>query len=107
MSSAADIMAANSADSGAEGLDATAAGAGAGGIADPLDDVGAIFTTLGMTTTQRDGMINAHNITGMDEFDYIRVDDAVSFIKVWNDTSREVATKFGMPTQCKLQGLLY
>ena len=51
-------------------------------------------------------MINAHNLTGMDEFDYIRVDDAESFVKVWNDTSQAVATKVGMPTHQKLQGFL-
>ena len=51
-------------------------------------------------------MINAHNLTGMDDFDYIRVDDAESFVKVWNDTSQAVATKVGMPTHQKLQGFL-
>ena len=86
MSSEADIMAANPAAAGAAGLAVTAAGAGAGGEADPLDNVRVIFTTLGMTITQRDGMINANNLTGMDDFDYSRV-DAVSFIKVCNDTS--------------------
>ena len=63
-------------------------------------------TTIGMTITQRDDMMNSHNLTGMDNFDYIRVDDSGSFIKVWNDTSQAVATKVGMPTQRKLQGFL-
>ena len=52
-------------------------------------------------------MINAHNIMGMEDFDYIRVDDAISLIKVWNDTSQAVAMKVGMPTHPKLQGFLY
>ena len=52
-------------------------------------------------------MINAHNLTGMDYFDYISVDDAGSFIKVWNDTSHAVTTKVGMLTHRKLQGFLY
>ena len=99
-------MAANPVAAEAAGLDVLAAGTGAGGTADPLDDVRAIFTTLRMKITQRDGMINSHNLTGMDDFDYIRVDDAGSFVKVWNDTSRAVATKVGMPTQQKLQGFL-
>ena len=43
----------------------------------------------------------------MDDFDYIRFDDAGSFIKVWNKTSQAVATKFGMPTQRNLQSFLY
>ena len=60
-----------------------------------------------MTITQLDGMINSQNLTGMDDFGYIRVDDAGSFIKVWNDTSQVVATKVGMPTQHKLKGFLY
>ena len=68
-------MATNPAAAGSEVLAAEEAEAGAGGTADPLDDVRAIFTTLGMTTNQRDGIINAHNITGMDDFDSIRVDD--------------------------------
>ena len=79
-------MAANPAASGAIGLAASEAGAGAGGTADLLDDMIAIFTTLGMKITQCDGMINAHNLTSMDDFHYIRVDDAGSFVKVWNET---------------------
>ena len=51
-------MAANPASAGAAGLAAAAAGAGAGGMAEPLGDVRDIFTTLGMTITQRDGIIN-------------------------------------------------
>ena len=51
-------------------------------------------------------MINAHNLTSMDDFDYIRVDDVKSFVKVWNETSRSLAPKVGMPTQRKLQGFL-
>ena len=61
---------------------------------------------LGMKTTQHDGMINAHNLTDMDDFDYIRVNDARSFVKVWNETSQEVATKVDTNTQHKLQGFL-
>ena len=106
-SSAADIMAANPATAGESGLAAAAEGVGAGGTIDPLDNVRAIFITLGMTITQRDVMINSHNLTGMDNFDYIRVNDTGSFVKVWNETSRVVATEVGMPTQCKLQGFLY
>ena len=60
-----------------------------------------------MKTTQIYGMINAHNLTGIDHFDYIRVDDYGLFIKVWNDTSQVVSTKVGMPTQRKLKGFLY
>ena len=74
--------------------------------ADPLEDVRSIFTTLGMRINQCDDMINAHNLTEMDDFDYIRVDDAGSFIKVWNDTSRAVGTKVGMPTQRNIQVFL-
>ena len=43
----------------------------------------------------------------MDNFDYIRVDDTGSFVKVRNDTSLSVATKFGIPTKRKLQIFLY
>ena len=100
-------MAANPVASVSEGLAAAASGAGTGGTADPLDNVRAIFTTFGMTTTHHDGMINVHNLTGMDDFDYIRVNDVRSFIKVWNDTSQAVSMKVGMPTQRKLQGFLY
>ena len=100
-------MAANPTAVGAAGLAAAAEEAGTDVTSDPLDDVRSIFTTLGMTITQRDGMINAHNLTGTDDFDYIRVDDSRSFIKVWNDTSQVVATKVGMPTQQKVQGFLY
>ena len=106
MSSAADIMTANPEAAGAAGLSAAAVGVGAGGMIDQLEDVRAIFTTFGMTNTQYDGMINSHNLTGMDDFDYIRVNDAGLFIKVWNDTSQAVATKVGMPAQRKLQGFL-
>ena len=72
-----------------------------------MDGMRAIFNTLDMMITQRDGMNNAHNLTNMDDFDYIRVDNAKSFVKVWNETSLAVATKVGIPTQHKLQGLLY
>ena len=96
--SAANRMAPNPEAAGAAGLAAAASGAGAGGPADTLDEVRAIFNTLGMTITQRDGIINAHNLTSIDDFDYIRVDDAGSFVKVWNETSRAVAIKVGMPT---------
>ena len=80
-------MDANPAAAGSEGLAEAAAGAGSSGTTDPLDDVRVIFTTIRMTITQRDGMINAHNITGIGDFYYIRVDDSGSFIKVRNDTS--------------------
>ena len=60
-----------------------------------------------MMITQRDGMINAHNITSMDDFDYIRVDDAKSFVNVWNEISRAVAKKVSMLTQRKMQGFLF
>ena len=100
-------MAANPAAEESSGLATSAAGARAGGTVDPLDDVRAIFTTLGMTNTQCDGMINPHNLTGIDDFDYIRIDDFGSFVKVLNETSRAVATKVGMTTQRKLQGYFY
>ena len=79
-------MAANLSAAGAAVIAAEELGAGAGGTADPSDDVRSIFNMLGMTITHRNDMINAHNITGMDNFDYIRVYDARSFIKVWNET---------------------
>ena len=107
LSSTANIMAANPAAAVAAGLAAEEAGAGAGGTEDPLVDVRAIFTMLGMKITQRNGMINAHNITGMDDFDYTRVDDAGSFVKVWDETSLPVATTVDMLTQRKLKGFLY
>ena len=105
-------MAENQSSAGAAVLAAAAAGAGAGVIAvvavpHPLDDVGYIFTALGMTNTQRGGMNNVHNFTSMDNFDSIRVDDTKSLVKVWNETSQAVTTKFVIPTQHKLQGLLY
>ena len=100
-------MAANPAAAGGLEQAAAVAGAGAGGTSDPLDDMRAIFAMLGMKITQRDGMINAHNLMGMYDFDYIRVNDAGSFIKVWNDTFRAVAMKVGIPTHSKLQGFLY
>ena len=53
-----------------------------GRTAYPLDNVRSIFTTIGIATTYRYDMISTHNLTGMDNFDYIRVDDAGSFIKV-------------------------
>ena len=87
-SSAANIMAENPAAAGAAELAAASAGSGTGGTADPLNDVRAIFTMLGMIISQRYGIMNANNITGMDEFDYIRVDDAGLFVKVWNETSQ-------------------
>ena len=59
----------NPAASWTAGLAAEAAGAGTGGPEDPLEDMISIFTTLGMTITQIDGMIHAHNITSMDNFD--------------------------------------
>ena len=59
-----------------------ASGAGTGGNENPLENVRAIFTTLGMAITQRDGMIIAHNITSMEDFDHIRVDYAESIVKV-------------------------
>ena len=80
-------MAANPESKGASVIAAAASGAGVGGTEDPLNNVRAIFTTLRMTITQHDGIINAHNITGMENFYHIRVDDDGSFIKVWNDTS--------------------
>ena len=107
MSSIEDTMAVSPEAAGSEGLAAAETGASAGGTIDPLDNVRSIFTTIGMTTTQRDDTINAHNLTGMDTFYYIRVNDTGSFIKVWNDTSLAVATKVGMPTQRKMQAFLY
>ena len=99
-------MAANPAAAGASVLSAATLGTVTGGPTDPLDGVRAMFTTLVMKITQRDGIINAHNLTSMDDFDYIRVDDVESFVKVWNETSRSLAPKVGMPTQRKLQGFL-
>ena len=107
MSITANIMAANSESAGEAGLSASAAGAGTGGKAYPLDHARAIFTKLGMTITQWDGMINSYNLMSMYDFYYIRVDDAKSFVKVWNEISQEVATKVGIPAQRKLQVFLY
>ena len=59
-----------------------AAGAGAGGTAYPLDNIRSIFATLGMIITHRDGMINAYNLMGIDDFEYFRVNDDESFVKV-------------------------
>ena len=67
-------MAANQASAGAAGLAAAASGSGLSGPADPLDSVRDIFTTVGMMITQSDGMINAYNLSSMDDFNYIRVD---------------------------------
>ena len=92
-------MAANPASAGAVGLAVAESGAGMGGASEPLDDVRSIFTTLGMTIIHLDGMTNAYNLMVMDNFGYIRVDDAGSFVKVWNETSQAVATKSGMTPQ--------
>ena len=43
----------------------------------------------------------------MDDFDYIRVDDDKSFVKVWNKISRAVALKVDITTQHNIQGFLY
>ena len=91
-------MAANPAAAGASGLSAATSGTVTGGPTDPLDDVRAMFTTLVMNITQRDGMINAHNLTSMDNFYYIRVDDSKSLVNIWNETSLAVDTKVGIPT---------
>ena len=77
-------MAENPSAAGAAGLSAASAGVWVGGTEDPLDNVIVIFTTLGITITQHDGMFNAHDLTSMYVFDYIRADDARLFIKVWN-----------------------
>ena len=95
--SAADIMSEKPAAAGAAGISASVAEVGVGGTADQLDNVRVIFTTLGMTITHCDGMINTHNLTGMDDFYYIRVDDSGSFIKVWNYASQVVAKKLACP----------
>ena len=97
----------NTEAAGSAGLATATAEEGVGETAEPLDDLRAIFTTLGMIINQLDGMINAHNLTNMDNFDYIRVEDAKSFAKVCNNTSREVATKVVIPPQRKLQGFFY
>ena len=100
-------MAANPAYIGSSGIAAEAAGAGAGWKADPMEDVRDMFTTLGMIITQRGDMINPHNLTSMDNFDYIMVDNVRSFIKVWNKNSLSVATEVCIPIQHKLQGFFY
>ena len=79
-------MAIDPAAAGAPGLAAAAAGVGAGGTAEPVENVRSIFTMPGMTITHHYGIINAHNLTGMDNFDYIRVNDYGSFINICNDT---------------------
>ena len=100
-------MAANPADTGAAGLATESVGVSAGGTKDQLDDVRSIFTTLEMAITERDFIIIAHNFTNMDDFDYIRVNDSGSFVKVWNETLQSVAAKVDIPKQGKLQGFLY
>ena len=107
LSSTAYIMAANPVAVRASGLAAEAAGAGVRGTVDPLDEMISIFTMLGIKINQRDGMISVHNLTGMDDFYYIKVDDAESFVNVWNETSQAVATKVHIPKQHKLKGFLY
>ena len=99
-------MAANPVAVRASGLAAEAAGAGVRGTVDPLDEMISIFTMLGIKINQRDGMISVHNLTGMDDFYYIKVDDAESFVNIWNETSQAVATKVHIPKQHKLKGLL-
>ena len=96
----ATVLAANTSGSGVGGPEVVAA-------PHPLDNVRSIYIMLGITNTKRYGTINVNNFTSMEYFDYISVDDAKSFVKVWKKTSQEVDTKFGMSTQSKLQGFLY
>ena len=77
-------MSENPAAEGAETIVVAESGVGEGGTADPLEYLRSIFPTLGMKIAQSDGMSNAHNLTGMVDFDYIRINDAGSFVKFLN-----------------------
>jgi hypothetical protein len=74
---------------------------------DPLDDVRAIFTACRLNATQAAGMINTHDIAGMDDFQLMRPGDAYKLIKTYNDTVRSVANKIGLPAQKRIEGFLY
>jgi hypothetical protein len=75
---------------------------------DPLDDVRAIFTACRLNGTQSLGMINTHDIAGMDDFQLMCPGDAYKLIKTYNDTVlRSVANKIGLPAQKRIEGFLY
>lgn len=81
--------------------------AAAAAVIDPLDDVRAVFATCRLTPTQANGMISAHDIIDMDDFQIMRPEDTYRFVKTYNDTVRSVANKIGLPAQKRLEGFLY
>lgn len=86
---------------------AAAAAVAAAAPVDPLIDVRAIFTACKLNATRTAGMINAHDIESMDDFQLMRPEDAYKFLKTYNDTVRSVANKIGLPAQKRLEGFLY
>ena len=83
------------------------AAAAAAAVIDPLDDVRAVFATCRLNPTQANGMISTHDIMGMDDFQIMRPEDTYRFVKTYNDSTRTVANKIGLPAQKRLEGFLY
>lgn len=73
---------------------------------DPLDDVRAILTTIGCGAQLRDRVIQAHSITGMDDWAYVKPDETETFAKDVNANLRNLANRFGSIHCKKLAGYL-
>lgn len=74
---------------------------------DPLDEVRGVFTVMGMTGVQSNGLINVHNITGMDDFSIMRPSDADKMVKIYNSSHRTMANMIGLFVKIRLEGFLY
>ena len=49
----------------------------------PPDHVYDILTTTGITPLQHEGMINVHDLLGVEDFEYIRLQDVDTCVRVY------------------------
>ena len=108
----ADAAAAAGAAAAAQAPQVPAAGAAAAAgdeesSVDPIDDVLTVLEALGLNPQQVNGMCTVHGFTSMEDFEFIKYEEASSIIKMYNDAYRQVGQKIGFPVQKKLQGFLW
>ena len=83
--------------------------AAAAAPADPLDAVRDVLAVVGFGLASANRFILAHDLSGMDDFEFMPYDDVQQIAKIYNDrqTGNNANRKIGYPVQWKLQGFLY
>ena len=83
--------------------------AAAAAPADPLDAVRDVLAVIGFNQASANRFILAHDLSDMDDFEFMPYDDVEQMVKIYNDrqTGNNTNRKIGYSVQRKLQGSLF